>query len=279
MNFKHFIATAAFALLACAANAGQILVVLSDESRLELQDQRSYATGFYLNELIQPVRKLLDAGHTLIFATPTGRAPAVDKSSLDKMYFGGDEGKLLAAQSLLEKLELTDAARSPVLSLARIEQIGYGRFDAVYVPGGHAPMQDLLYSPALGKLLAYFHHHAKPTALVCHGPVALLATLDDPAGFTRQLERASSAQSAGRWIYAGYRMTVISNAEEEAAKGLLKGGSLKFTPETALRNAGGIYQGNPENWTANVVTDRELITGQNPASADAVADALLHRLN
>jgi putative intracellular protease/amidase len=203
----------------------------------------------------------------------------VDKSSLDKMYFGGDEDKLREAQALLEKIGLTDATRSPVLSLARIEQIGYERFDAVYVPGGHAPMQDLLHSEPLGKLLTYFHQHAKPTALVCHGPIALLATLADPSGFTAQLARSASVQPAGRWIYAGYRMTVISNAEEEAAKGLLQGGSLKFTPETALRNAGGVYQGNPENWHPNVVIDRELITGQNPASANAVADALLRRLN
>jgi len=73
-------------------------------------------------------------------------------------------------------------------------------------------------------------------------------------------------------------MTVISNQEEEAAKGLLNGGQMKFYPQTALELAGGLYSSNTSNWTPNVVVDRELITGQNPASAAEVGKALLGRM-
>jgi putative intracellular protease/amidase len=279
---KPFIRTVAAAatsvaigLSAAGAQAANVLVVLSDASQLQLRDQRVYETGFYANELMQPVKKLLDAGHTVTFATPLGKAPTVDRNSLDASLFGG-EAAMQEHLALLDKLKLTSVSASPVVSLARVEQGGYAQFDAVYIPGGHAPMQDLIRSPAVGRLLAYFHNAAKPTALVCHGPAALVAALEQPEAFVAKLE--SGANPAGQgWIYAGYRMTVISNAEEEAGKGYLKGGVMKLTPQTALERAGGKYSSGP-NWAPHIVSDRELITGQNPASALGVADLLLNRL-
>ena len=268
-------ATLMLGLAALGANAANVLVVLSDASQLELRDNRTFDTGFYANELMQPVKKLLDAGHTITFATPLGKAPSLDRHSVDKMYFDNDEASMQAHLALLEKLRITSAEHSPVVSLARVEQGGYARYDAVYVPGGHAPMQDLPYSAALGRLLRDFHARAKPTALVCHGPIALLSALEQPERFTRKL--ASPAATAPAWIYAGYQMTVISNSEEEAAKGMLNGGTMKFLPQTALQRAGGLYS-SAANWRSKVVVDRELITGQNPASASAVADQLLERL-
>ncbi|HEX7986827.1 MAG TPA: type 1 glutamine amidotransferase domain-containing protein [Duganella sp.] len=270
-------ATAAvlFGLTAAGANAANVLVVLSDASQLELRDNRTFDTGFYANELMQPVKKLLDAGHTVTFATPLGKAPSLDRNSVDKSYFNNDEASMRQHLALLDKLRITSVEQSPVVSLARVEQGGYGRYDAVYVPGGHAPMQDLLHSAALGRLLRDFHAQAKPTALVCHGPIALLSALEQPERFTGTL--ASPAAAAPAWIYAGYRMTVISNSEEDAAKGMLNGGTMKFLPQTALQRAGGVYS-SAANWQSKVVVDRELITGQNPASAAAVADQLLARL-
>ena len=271
-------AAVALSLAALNANAAHVLVVLSDASQLELRDNRTFDTGFYANELMQPVKKLLDAGHTITFATPLGKAPALDRNSVDKMYFDNDEASMQQHLALLEKLRITSAEQSPVVSLARIEQGGYARYDAVYVPGGHAPMQDLLHSAALGRLLRDFHARAKPTALVCHGPIALLSALERPEQFTRKLASpAAAARTAPAWIYAGYQMTVISNSEEEAAKGMLNGGTMKFLPQTALQRAGGVYS-SAANWQSKVVVDRELITGQNPASAAAVADQLLARL-
>ena len=270
-------AAVALGLATLGANAANVLVVLSDASQLELRDNRTFDTGFYANELMQPVKKLLDAGHTITFATPLGKAPSLDRNSVDKMYFDNDEASMRQHLALLEKLRITSAEQSPVVSLARVEQGGYARYDAVYVPGGHAPMQDLLHSAALGRLLRDFHARAKPTALVCHGPIALLSALERPEQFTRRLASPTATGAAPAWIYAGYQMTVISNSEEEAAKGMLNGGTMKFLPQTALQRAGGVYS-SAANWQSKVVVDRELITGQNPASASAVADQLLARL-
>lgn len=275
---RHLTLAAALGLVALNVSAANVLVVLSDADHLDLKEDKVFATGFYLNELMQPVKRLLDAGHQVTFATPNGLAPTLDKSSDDKMYFNNDDAALQAHRALLEKLQLTSRTASPVISLARAEQIGYDHFDALYIPGGHAPMQDLLTSKALGKALTLFHAAHKPTALVCHGPVALLSTLPDAAAFTQQLADKGQASLQPGWIYAGYRMTVISNAEEEKAKSLLSGGVMKFYPQTALQQAGGKYSSNVTPFTPHVVTDRELITGQNPASASGVAAELLKQL-
>lgn len=277
---RYLALAAALGLSALNAHAASVLVVLSDADHLDLKDGKVFPTGFYLNELMQPVKRLLNAGHQVTFATPNGLAPTLDKSSDDKMYFNNDINAWRTHRALLDKLKLTSPVSSPVISLARAAQRGYGEFDAIYIPGGHAPMQDLLTSPALGQALAAFHDAGKPTALVCHGPIALLSTLPDAPAFTRQLAETGHAAAQRGWIYAGYRMTVISNAEEEIAKGLLpKGGAMKFYPQTALEQAGGKYSSNSEPFTSHIVTDRELITGQNPASATAVAQALLERLH
>lgn len=274
---RNLVITLAFGLSATAAHAGNVLVVLSDSDKLDLKDGKLFKTGFYLNELMQPVKMMIDAGHEVTFATPLGNAPTVDTTSVDPAYFGGDAKAMADYQKLLDRLAITSPVRSPVISLKRVEQIGYDHFDAVYIPGGHAPMQDLLVSRDLGRLLADFHRRGKITALVCHGPIALMSTLDDPARFTAQLE-AGGKPRAGDWIYAGYNFTVISNQEEEQAKPLLGGGEMKFYPQTALEQVGGRFSSNTKPWTSHVVVDREVITGQNPASASQVGMEILKRL-
>lgn len=129
-------------------------------------------------------------------------------------------------------------------------------------------MQDLLKSPALGRLPADLHYRNKTTALVCHGPLALLSALPDADGFVLTLE-AGAMPATPKWIYSGYQMTVISNQEEEQAKPQLGGGEMKFYPQTALQRAGARFSSNTTPRTGHVAVDRELITGQNRASASA----------
>ena len=93
----------------------------------------------------------MDAGNTVTFATPLGKAPSIDKHSLNVKDFGGDQKSYDAHLALLQKLKLTDSEHSPVISLSRVEQIGYNHYDALFVPGGHAPMQDLSVSTEMGR--------------------------------------------------------------------------------------------------------------------------------
>src|ERR1700749_1166246 len=72
---------------------GKVLVVMSGAHLLELKDHKVYATGYYLNELATPLRALISAGYTPVFASPNGDAPTMDASSNNKMFFGGDDEK------------------------------------------------------------------------------------------------------------------------------------------------------------------------------------------
>lgn len=258
--------------------ADNILIVLSSKGALELKEGKTYKTGFYLNELMEPVKRFMDEGHTLTFATPNGVVPTMDKVSDNLQFFNGDQDYYDTHIKLFKNLQITNAINSPVISFSRVEQIGVKHFDAFYAPGGHAPMQDLLLDDQLGRIMEAFHAQSKPTALVCHGPIALLATLPNNDEFIRELEAGNKPKADKNWIYNGYKMTVFSNAEEEVAKGYLDGGEMKFYPETALSLAGGQYERNDADWQAKVVVDRELITGQNPASAILVAEELLKKL-
>lgn len=164
-----------------------------------------------------------------------------------------------------------------VKSLQDVLKEGPERYAGLFVPGGHAPLIDLSTDPEVGTLLRHFHFAGKPTAAICHGPIALLAAQDNPAGFEQRLV-AGQAASASHWIYAGYRMTIFSDAEEAAFEGSLKGGKLRYYPARAMAQAGGQMRFAAE-WKPNIVIDRELITGQNPFSDHALASAFVSALD
>ncbi|WDE02562.1 type 1 glutamine amidotransferase domain-containing protein [Thalassomonas actiniarum] len=280
MKLKKLLAVAAL-VISPVTMADNILVVMSDISEMKLKNGYNYKTGFYLNELMEPVKLFMDAGHTLTFATPTGLAPTLDPvSDTPEHFLDVSKANYNVHKTLLNKLKLTDKKYSPILSFSRIEQIGIEHFDAVFVPGGHAPLGDLVANDQLGSFLRHFNAESKPTALVCHGPVALLSALANNADFEVQMKAGKKAKPAAGWIYDGYNMTTFSNAEETVAtKYYLGGDELFYWPQAALTNAGGNYSRSQEDWQPHIVVDRELITGQNNKSSVGVAQALLTLLN
>jgi putative intracellular protease/amidase len=131
----------------------------------------------------------------------------------------------------------------------------------------------------MGKLLAYFHAHNKITALDCHAPIALLSTMPHVDRFVAELAATGHAKPSPGWIYSGYHVTVFANSEEAVAtKFYLKGNQMKFWPQNALAAAGAKVSVKDPAFTPQIVTDRELITGQNPASAPLVAAEIIKRM-
>ena len=264
-----------------AVFSANILVVMSDVSEMKLKGGYDYQTGFYLNELMEPVKIFIDAGHQLTFATPTGLAPTLDPvSDTPDHFLNTSQENYKAHKELFDRLKLTDKANSPVVSFARIDQIGIENFDAVFVPGGHAPLGDLVANELLSKFLNHFHRESKPTGLVCHGPVALLSSLPNNAAFEAEMRAGKKAQPGKGWIYEGYKMTVFSNSEETiATKNYLGGDELFYWPQNALTYAGVNYSKGEQDWAPHVVVDRELVTGQNNKSSSGVGKAVLNLLN
>lgn len=252
---------------------GKVLVVLSSADKLDLANGKEHSTGFYLNELGVPLKAMVDAGYEPVFSNPLGNKPAMDRSSVDKQYFSGSELELKTIKNFVESQK---GLNSP-LTLKSVADGNLDQFKAVFVPGGHAPMQDLWKDKSLGKILNYFHDKQKPTALICHGPIALLSALDKPEDVV-QNGRASTHP----WAYNGYKMTVFSTPEEQSVepKGAYAAleGPVKFYPQAALKSAGGDIEVAPA-FQSEVVKDRELITGQNPYSDAEFAKVLLETLD
>ena len=231
-----------------------VLIVLSAAQTLTLREGVAHPTGFFLNELSEPLAHLLAAGYAVEFASPGGRPPQVDAHSVT--FLAGDARDralaLIAAQPLDSPHALED------LSEAQLR-----RFVGVFIPGGHAPMQDLHADPALGRVLAHFHAAGKPTAALCHGPAALL----------------SAPRVDGQWIYAGYRMTGFPRYTERALElfGALDG-HMPFYLDEALTQAGAAYTTTFPPVIPRVIRDRELLTGQDPYAADRLGARFVHML-
>jgi putative intracellular protease/amidase len=165
-------------------------------------------------------------------------------------------------------------------TLASVVEEGTNGYVGLFIPGGHAPMVDLLKDKNLAKILTSFHESSRPTGIICHGPIVLLSALPDPDAFIASMiagdGKASSMTKA--WPYAGYRVTVFSTGEEQALEGPNGlGGNVQFYPANALAEAGARVE-SIANWHSNVVVDRELITGQQPMSAPEFGDTLVAKL-
>ncbi len=283
-TLRHALGLAVAAAFACgvpSANAvegGKVLVVMSGAHQLALRDGKTYATGYYIDELAIPVRKLIQAGYTPVYASPEGEAPSYDKVSDDKMFFGNDDQARAAA---LKFVTGSNELRHPK-RLSDVAVEGTAAYVAVFIPGGHAPMQDLVDNKDLGKILLSFHETGRPTGVICHGPTALLSTLPDPAAFRKAMVAGdvfAANKVAGQWAYAGYRLTVFSSGEEhviEGAKGQL-GGEVQFYASDALSEAGA-HVDRIAAFHPNVVEDRELVSGQQPFSSDAFGDAFVVKI-
>ncbi|MDE1993602.1 MAG: DJ-1/PfpI family protein, partial [Rhizobiaceae bacterium] len=144
----------------------------------------------------------------------------------------------------------------------------------VFLPGGQAPVVDLMQDPDLGEILRHFHERAKPTALLCHGPIAVASAMPHAREFRAALiagDPAKAAEWAKGWQYAGYRMTVFSNTEEKIVEDYILHAKLYFNVVDALQTAGGEVVTTEVDFEPNVIEDRELITGQNPRSDHPIA--------
>ena len=142
-------------------------------------------------------------------------------------------------------------------------------------------MIDLLDDPDAGIVMSHFHETSKPTAVLCHGPISLLSALPNSKEVVAALAAGDTAEAHAKaqgWIYSGYKMTIFSTAEEQQREPIEIGGKVLFYPDFALKTAGGDVSVQAP-WTSYVVQDRELISGQNPFSDQALLRLLLPALD
>lgn len=220
----------------------KILMVLTSHDRLGDTGKK---TGFWLEEFAAPYYVFKDAGAEVTLASPAGGQPPLDPKS--------DEPD---AQTASTRRFRADAAAVQALATTRkLATVRADEFDAVFYPGGHGPLWDLAESRESAALIEATLAAGKPVAAVCHAP-----------GVLRHVKAPD-----GSPLVKGKRVTGFTNTEE-AAVGLTK--VVPFLVEDMLKAAGGLYSKGGD-WQPYVLTDGLLVTGQNPASSEAGAKALL----
>ena len=253
-----------------------VLVVGSNATRIEVQGGGTAATGQYLNELVVPVMALVDAGYDIVFATPNGTKPHIDPVSDAPQHFGGDEAAYGRARTFFNE----HPSMNQVRTLRSVIDEGLDQYAAFFTPGGQAPVVDLMQDPELGTILRHFHDRKKPTAFLCHGPIASLAAMPNARQFRAALiagDNAKASELAKGWPYAGYKMTVFDASEEKVIEDKILHAKLYFHMPEALRAAGANVS-NGADFEPYVIEDRELITGQNPRSDKPIAAKLIQAL-
>jgi putative intracellular protease/amidase len=222
----------------------KILMVLTSHDQLGNTGRK---TGFWLEEFAAPYYVFRDAGIDLTLASVKGGQPPIDpKSDLPENQ-----------TPAMTRFKRDPAAQQDLANTVKLEGLSSADFDAVFYPGGHGPMWDLADNRDSIALIESFYNSGKPVAAVCHAPAAL---------------RRGMYQGAP--IVKGKRVTGFTNTEEEEVQ---LTHVVPFLVEDELKRLGGIFEKAP-NWQSFVITDGRLITGQNPASSTAGAQALLKLL-
>lgn len=223
----------------------KILMVLTSHDQLGNTGRK---TGFWLEEFAAPYFVFRDAGVELTLASPKGAQPPIDpKSDLPENQ-----------TPAMMRFKKDEDAKKALSQTAKLADMKSDDFDSVFYSGGHGPLWDLAESPVSIALLESFYNSGKPVALVCHAP-----------GVLRHVTYK------GAPLVKGKRVAGFTNSEEEEVQ-LTK--VVPFLVEDELKKLGGLYEKAP-NWQSFVITDGRLITGQNPASSTAAAQALLKVLS
>jgi putative intracellular protease/amidase len=224
----------------------QVLMVLTSHDTLGETGEK---TGFWVEEFAAPYYLLKDAGIGITLASPAGGQPPIDPKS---------ELADFQTQSTKRFDDDTDTQQllANTLKLADVNESDY---DAVFYPGGHGPLWDLAESTDSIALINAFLNAHKTVATVCHATAALLNVKDN----------------SGEYIVKGKAIAGFSNTEEEAVQ---LTDVVPFLLEDELVKRGAEYQ-KVDDWHAFAVQDGLIISGQNPASSELVAEKLLKDLN
>jgi putative intracellular protease/amidase len=241
-----------------------LLTILTNTAHLTLTDGEKYPSGFWAEEFAVPYQLFKEAGYALDFATLGGIAPTVDRSSIDPDFMKWVRPSFTqiddtaAAAKYRRTIEQAAGLRSPK-DLARLTSDDIASYDGIYIVGGHGCMEDMPASPPMTRFLLAVLALNKPLASVCHGPTAFLSPRD----------------MAGQSPFAGYRVTCFSHVEEFYTR---VNGRLPLVLEIELKRLGLEYSKGPYPWASHVVVDRNLVTGQNPFSSEAMAKQFLDLL-
>nr|BFF40995.1 type 1 glutamine amidotransferase domain-containing protein [Tenacibaculum mesophilum] len=204
-------------------------------------------TGFWIEEFAAPYYLLKDKGVEVTLASPKGGQPPIDPKS--------NEPDFQTPATL--RFNKDEELQNVIANTTKLSDISEADYDAIFYPGGHGPLWDLAEDKHSIALIEAFYTNDKPVGAVCHAPIVL-----------------KDAQVNGEPLVKNKKVTGFSNTEEEIMQ---LTSIVPFLVEDELKNKGGIYS-KAGDWQEYVIEDGNLITGQNPASSELVAEKLLAKL-
>jgi putative intracellular protease/amidase len=215
----------------------RVLIIVSNAGTIGPHKRR---TGTFLSEVAHPYAEFDKAGYQVDFASLTGEGPYLDALNLAD---DPDNLKFLIGKGWAD-----------MQKAVKLSDVDVSTYDAIFVPGGLAPMVDMPEAPLLKKVVKETYERNAVVGAVCHGPVSLLnVKLKD-----------------GSYLVNGKNISSFTTAEEDN----YARPDVPFDLQTALTKQGAIYHTSAP-WTANSVADGNLVTGQNPASAKGVAEKMI----
>lgn len=223
----------------------KVLMVITSHDQLGNTGRK---TGFWLEELAAPYYAFKDAGVEITLASPKGGRPPLDPKSNEPEF----------RTDLTRRFEKDAAAQGQLDKTIRLDSVRQEDFDTVFYPGGHGPMWDLAEDNHSVKLIESFIAAGKTIAVVCHSTGAL-----------RHVKGPD-----GKLLVQGKEVTGFTNGEE-ADVGLTT--IVPFLVEDEMLKQGAVFS-KVANWGVHVVSDGQLITGQNPHSSGAAAQTLMAAL-
>ena len=224
-------------------NNEKVLFVLTGHDRLgPAGDESADPTGFHLAEAARPWAVLTDAGYTVDFATPEGGKAPIDPSSKD--MDDEDNARFMNDPRIAAVLENTPA----------LADFDLDDYRAIYFPGGHGTMWDLPDNEAVQTAVREVFEAGKVVAAVCHGPAAFV----------------NVKLSDNSWLVEGRKLSVFTDEEEREVE---KASIVPFLLANKLEERGATID-KAENFEKAVSVDGCLVSGQNPASARGVGEAM-----
>jgi len=226
-------------------SAKKILMVLTSHDEL---GDTGHKTGFWVEEFAAPYYAFIDAGVEVTLASVKGGQPPVDPNSAAPD----------AATDATKRFEQDSAAKTLMANTKPLAEVKADDFDAVFYPGGHGPLWDLVDNQDSIRLIEQFLNSEKPVGAVCHASAVLL----------------NAKNAAGKSVVFDKKVTGFSNSEEDAVQ---LTNVVPLLVEDELIKQGGQYQ-KTDDWGELAIEDGLLITGQNPASSELAAKKLLTKL-
>ena len=221
----------------------RVLIITTSHDRMGYSAEQ---TGLNLEEFACSYHRFLECGIKVTAASPAGGEVPIDPRSVRSRTLGVDGRRFIAGND-------------PILdNTEKLANVDPDDFDALFYPGGHGSVWDLANDHRNARIASSFFERSKPVGAVCHGIAALL----------------KARKSDGYPVIFGRKVTAISNAEERETG---YDGLLPFLLEDRLQELGALFSAG-SCWRSHVVIDENLITGQNPRSAGAVAENLIREI-